>query len=85
MCTGTRVTRRITTQILRKAWKEDIANEVRNSFSTEMYVTATEHSPHTVNFWQDAHEEAELVRKAEKRGKVIRPRVNGGKEEDEIK
>jgi len=85
MCTGTRVTRRITTQQLRKAWKEDIANELRNSFSSEMYVTATEHSPHTVNFWHDAHEEAQLVKAAEKKGKVIRPRINGGQEEDEIK
>ncbi|MFC1946058.1 enoyl-CoA hydratase/isomerase family protein [Chloroflexota bacterium] len=85
ICAGTRVTRRITTQILRKPWKEDIANEVRSSFATEMYVTATEHSPHTVNFWHDAHEEAGLVRKAEKKGKVIRPRINGGQEEDEIK
>ncbi len=85
MCTGTRVTRRITTQILRKAWKEDIANEVRGSFASEMYVTATEHSPHEVDYWHWAHEEAELVRKAEKKGKVIRPRINGGQEEDEIK
>jgi hypothetical protein len=85
MRTGSRVTRRITTQILRKPWKEDIANELRHSFSTEMYVTATEHSPHEVNYWHWAHEEAELVRKAEKKGKVIRPRVNGGQEEDEIK
>jgi len=85
MHTGTRVTRRITTQILRKAWKEDIANELRNSFSTEMYVTATEHSPHTVNYWHWAHEEAKLVMEAEKKGKIIRPRINGGKEEDEIK
>ena len=85
MCTGSRVTRRITTQILRKPWKEDIANEVRGSFASEMYVTATEHSPHTVNFWHWAHEEADLVRKAEKKGKVIRPRIDGGQEEDEIK
>ena len=85
MCTGSRVTRRITTQQLRKAWKEDIANELRNSFATEMYVTATEHSPHEVNYWHWAHEEAELVREAEKKGKVIRPRINGGQEEDEIK
>ena len=85
MRTGTRVTRRITTQILRKAWKEDIANEVRHSFATEMYVTATEHSPHEVNYWHWAHEEADLVRQAEKKGKVIRPRVDGGQEEDEIK
>jgi enoyl-CoA hydratase/carnithine racemase len=85
MATGTRVTRRITTQILRKPWKEDIANELRNSFAAEMYVTATEHSPHTVNYWHWANEEAALVLEAEKKGKVIRPRINGGQEEDEIK
>lgn len=85
MRTGTRVTRRITTQMLRKCWKEDIANELRLSFATEMYVTATEHSPHTVDLWQWAHEEAELVKAAEKKGKIVRPRINGGQEEDEIK
>ena len=85
MRTGTRVTRRITTQVLRQAWKEDISKELRNSFATEMYVTATEHSPHDVSYWYWAHEEAELVKAAEKKGKVIRPRVNGGQEEDEIK
>ncbi|MHB9863558.1 enoyl-CoA hydratase/isomerase family protein [Streptomyces sp. YIM S03343] len=85
MHTGTRVTRRITTQQLRKAWKEDIADELRNSFAAEMYVTATEHSPHEVSYWEWAHEEAELVKAAEKKGKVIRPRLNGGQEEDEIK
>jgi enoyl-CoA hydratase/carnithine racemase len=85
MCTGSRVTRRITTQQLRMAWKEDIARELRNSFSTEMYVTATEHSPHDNFYWEWAHEEAKLVLEAEKKSKVIRPRVNGGQEEDEIK
>jgi enoyl-CoA hydratase/carnithine racemase len=85
MSLGTRTTRRITTQTLRKCWKEDIANELRAGFSTEMYVTATEHSPHEANFWQWAHEEAELVKAAEKKGKVVRPRVNGGQEEDPIK
>lgn len=83
--TGTRVTRRVTTQILRQAWKEDIAKELRNSFATEMFVTATEHSPHEISFWDWAKEEAELVKAAEKKGKVIRPRVDGGQEEDEIK
>jgi enoyl-CoA hydratase/carnithine racemase len=81
---GTRTTRRITTQMIRKAWKEDIANELRLGFSTEMFVTATEHSPHEVSYWKWAHEEAELVKAAEKNGKVIRPRVGGGQEEDEI-
>jgi len=85
MRTGSRVTRRITTQQLRKPWKEDIANELRNAFSTEMFVTATEHSPHDNMYWQYAHEEADLVRKAEKEGKVIRPRVGGGQAEEEIK
>lgn len=85
MRTGTRVTRRITTQVLRKQWKEDIANELRAGFSTEMYVTATEHSPHEANYWEWAHEEAALYRAAEKKGKIIRPRLGGGQEEDEIK
>jgi hypothetical protein len=67
------------------AWKEDIAKELRDSFSTEMYVTATEHSPHDNYFWEWAKEEAALVRAAEKKGKVVRPRVDGGREEDEIK
>ncbi|MFS2221479.1 enoyl-CoA hydratase/isomerase family protein [Pantoea sp. B65] len=85
MQTGTRVTRRITTQQLRKAWKEDIASELRNAFATEMFVTATEHSPHEANYWEWAHEEAELVLAAEKKGKIVRPRIGGGKEENEIK
>ena len=85
MRTGSRVTRRITVQQLRRPWKIDIADELRNAFSTEMYVTATEHSPHENKYWDWAHEEAGLVREAEKRGKVIRPRVDGGQEEDEIK
>ncbi len=85
MRTGTRVTRRITTQQLRKAWKEDIANELRNAFAAEMYVTATEHSPHEVNYWEWAKEEAELVKAAEKNGQVVRPRIGGGQAEDEIK
>ncbi len=85
MQTGTRVTRRITTQILRQPWKEDIAKELRGSFATEMFVTATEHSPHEASFWDQAKEEAALVIAAEKKGKVIRPRLNGGQEEDEIK
>jgi len=85
MHTGTRMTRRITTQILRKPWKEDIANEIRHSFATEMFVTATEHSPHEIGYWDWAHEEAALVLEAEKKGKVIRPRIDGGREEDEIK
>ncbi|MDC7125594.1 MAG: enoyl-CoA hydratase/isomerase family protein [Spirochaetales bacterium] len=85
MRTGSRVTRRITTQQIRAPWKKIIASEARNAFSTEMFVTATEHSPHDNYFWDWAHEEAELVKKAEKMGKVVRPRVNGGQFEDEIK
>ncbi len=83
--TGSRVTRRLTVQQLRKPWKEDISNELRNAFSTEMFNTATEHSPHEITFWQDAHDEAELVMAAEKQGKVVRPRIDGGQMEEEIK
>jgi hypothetical protein len=79
------VTRRITTQQIRRPWKMDIADELRNAFSTEMFVTATEHSPHENKYWDWAQEEAKLVLEAEKKGKVIRPRVSGGQEEDEIK
>lgn len=85
MRTGTRTTRRLTTQILRQAWKEDIAKELRTAFATEMYVTATEHSPHEADYWLRAKDEAELVKAAEKKGKIVRPRVDGGKEEAEIK
>jgi enoyl-CoA hydratase/carnithine racemase len=85
MRTGSRVTRRITTQQLRRPWKMDIADELRNAFSTEMYVTATEQSPHENKYWDWAHEEADAVRAAEKKGKIIRPRVGGAVEEDEIK
>ena len=85
MRTGSRVTRRITTQIIRRPWKVDVADELRHSFSTEMYVTATEHSPHENIYWEWANEEADLVRKAEKKGKVIRPRIDGGQEESEIR
>ena len=85
MRTGSRVTRRITVQQLRRPWKMDIADELRNAFSSEMYVTATEHSPHENKYWDWAQEEAKLVLAAEKKSKVVRPRVNGGKEEDEIK
>ena len=85
MRTGTRVTRRITTQVLRQPWKEDISKELRSSFASEMYVTATEHSPHDNKYWNWANEEAALYRAAEKKGKIIRPRVDGGQEEDEIK
>jgi hypothetical protein len=49
-----------------------------------MYVTATEHSPHEVSFWKWANEEAELVKAAEKKGKIVRPRIDGGQEEDEL-
>lgn len=85
MCTGSRVTRRITTQVLRRPWKMDIASELHQSFASEMYVTATEHSPHDNKYWEWAQEEAKLVLEAEKKGKVIRPRIGGGIEEDEIK
>ena len=85
MLSGTRVTRRITTQILRAPWKKDISWELRHSFSTEMYVTVTQHSPHDNMYWRGAKEEAAAVLAAEKKGKIVRPRVGEFVEEDEIK
>lgn len=85
MLSGTRVTRRITTQILRAPWKQDIAWELRHSFATEMFVTATQHSPHDNMYWRGACAEAEAVLAAEKKGKIVRPRVGEFIEEDEIK
>jgi enoyl-CoA hydratase/carnithine racemase len=85
MHAATRVTRRITTQQLRLKWKEDIAHELRNSFATEMFVTATDHSPHEASYWNDACAEAKLVLEAEAKGKVVRPRIGGGQMEDEIR
>ncbi|MGI5970935.1 MAG: enoyl-CoA hydratase/isomerase family protein [Oscillospiraceae bacterium] len=85
MLSGTRVTRRITTQILRAPWKTDISWELRNGFSTEMYVTATENSPHDNAHWIGAKQEAAAVLAAEKKGKIVRPRVGPFIEEDEIK
>jgi hypothetical protein len=38
---------------------------------------------HEVSFWKWAQDEAELVKAAGKKGKIIRPRLNG-REEDEI-
>jgi len=88
MLSGTRVTRRITTQILRAPWKMDIAWEGKHAFSTEMWCTATEegeHSVHDNSMWRGACEEAEAVKAAEKKGMVIRPRVGEFREEIEIK
>jgi len=85
MLSGTRVTRRITTQILRAPWKRDIAWECKNAFATELWVTATENSPHDNMLWAGAVQEAQAVLAAEKKGMIIRPRVGEFKEEFEIK
>jgi len=85
MLSGTRVTRRVTTQILRAPWKQDISWELKSSFATEMWVTATENSPHDNTLWAGACAEAEAVMAAEKKGLVVRPRVGEFKEETEIK
>lgn len=82
---ATRQTRRLTTQILRKPWKEDYANELHLSFATEMYTTLSEGSPHDQLYWETAKSEAAAVLAAEKKGKVIKPRIGPYIEEDPIK
>ena len=75
MHTGTRQTRRLTTQILRRPWKKDVADELRDSFSIEMWNTVTEQSPHHPIYWEAAKAQAKAVLAAEKEGKVVYPRL----------
>jgi enoyl-CoA hydratase/carnithine racemase len=85
MHSGTRQTRRLTVQALRYPWKEAIAKELRGSFATEMWNTRTEASPHDPLYWESAKAEAKANLDAEKKGKVIRPRIGPFVEEDPIK
>lgn len=85
MHSGTRQTRRLTTEIIRKPWKEAVANELYLSFSTEMYNTLSEASPHHPLYWDSACAEANAVKKAEKKGKLVKPRLGKFVEEDPIK
>ena len=85
MLSGSRITRRITTQILRRPWKEVVASELRGDFATEMYSTISARSPHDNALWRGAKAEAAAVLEAEKKGKIVRPRVGPFIEEDEIK
>lgn len=85
MHSGTRQTRRLTTSILRYPWKEDVAKELHGSFATEMWNTRTEQSPHDALYWEAAIAEARANMDAEKKGKVVRPRLGTFIEEDPIK
>lgn len=85
MHSGTRQTRRLTVQQLRKPWLENVANELMAGFATEMWNTATEESPHSNVYWEGAKAEAKATKAAEKKGKVVRPRIGKFIEEDPIK
>jgi len=85
MHSGNRLTRRMTVQMLRMPWKEDIAKELRGSFATEMFTTALEESPHDQLYWEGAKAEGAAVLNAEKKGKVVKPRIGPFFEEDPIK
>jgi len=84
MHSGTRQTRRLTTQIIRMPWKEDVAKELRGSFATEMWNTLSEESPHDALYWESAKAEAAANKAAEKDGKVVRPRLGKFIEEDPV-
>ena len=84
MHSGNRLTRRMTVQQIRQPWKEDIAKELRGSFATEMYVTAVEDSPHDQLYWEGAKAEAAAVLAAEKKGKVVKPRIGPFLEEEPV-
>ena len=84
MHTATRQTRRLTTQVLRRPWKKDVVDELRDSFAAEMWNTATEASPHHPIYWEAAKAQARAVLAAEEKGKVIYPRLGKFVEEDPI-
>lgn len=48
-----RKTRRVTVQVLRKPWKKRLADDLRDAFGTEMWCTATEHSQHLSDDFDD--------------------------------
>ena len=84
MHTATRQTRRLTVQVLRRPWKKDVADELRDSFSIEMRNTVTEQSPHHPIYWEAAKAQAKAVLAAEEKGKVIYPRLGEFIEEDPV-
>ena len=85
MHSGTRQTRRLTVQCIRKPVKEAVADELKMGFATEMWNTITEQSPHAPIYWQTAKAQAREVMAAEKQGKVVRPRIGKFIVEDIIK
>ena len=85
MHSGTRQTRRLTVQCIRKPVKEAVANELKLGFATEMWNTITEQSPHHPIYWETAKAQARATIAAEKKGKVVRPRIGAFIEEDIIK
>lgn len=84
MHTGTRQTRRLTVQVLRRPWKKDVSDELRDSFSIEMWNTVTEQSPHHPIYWEAAKAQARATLEAEKKDKVVRPRLGAFIEETPI-
>lgn len=84
MHSSTRQTRHLTTQIIRMPWKEDVAKELRGSFAAEMWNTRTEQSPHDQFYWESAVANAKAVMEAEKKGKIVKPRIGKYIEEDPI-
>lgn len=82
MHSGTRQTRRLTTQIIRMPLKEQVAKELRGSFATEMWNTITEASPHHPVYWETAKAQAKATIAAEAKGKIVKPRIGPFVEED---
>lgn len=85
MHTGTRQTRRLTVQVLRRPWKKDISDELRDIFAVEMWNDVTEHSPHHPIYWEASKAQARATIEAEKKGKVVYPRLGEFVEETPIK
>lgn len=75
MASASSATRRVTAQVLRGPWKEDLAKELRPNFGTEMWITAAEHSPHDNMFWICKTIEAEAAMEDERNGLVTYPKL----------
>ena len=83
MHSGTRQTRRLTIQYIRQRWKEAFAQELRPWFAAEMWNSISEESPHHPLYWEIPKAQAKAVLEAEKKGKIVKPRLGPFIEEDD--
>jgi enoyl-CoA hydratase/carnithine racemase len=75
----TRKNRRVTVQVLRRPWKNRLANELRDAFGAEMWCTISEHCEHQ----SSDYDELQAMAKKQFEGKDVKVAdISGGSEED---